>query len=66
MSDRGDRAAERMTIREHFAGQAMQGLLASEAMSGVVEDLGGAQRVSEAAVVCANALLEELGKGGQL
>ena len=50
------RLASEMTLREHYAGLALQGMLANHLRSGEFEQF------AEAAVCCADALIQALNK----
>ncbi len=72
MSDRGSESAypimyhgSSMTIREHLAGQAMQGLLANKQVTDLAAGMEDpmVELIAESAVNYADGLLRELEKG---
>ena len=46
-----------MTLRDWFAGQAMQGFLTNELPSGIASELTGESRLSKAAYLVADAMI---------
>jgi len=61
----GNQAADRMTLRQHYAGLAMNGLLSNSYLSKIHEtfdDIGYTQFATRACIEIADALLIELAK----